>query len=333
MILKSFEVENNTQNILKFRMILIYGENIGLKEILKKKIVNLNNKADVINIYQEDLNRNKDIVLNEIKNVSLFSKEKVIIVNQVNEKLFSEIENLLNYKEDVKIVFIADILDKRSKLRSLFEKESNLAIIPCYVDNDITLRKLVTSELKEYKNLNSNIINMILSYSNLNRKTVLNNMEKIKSFYEKKILSEESLETLLNSDRNEMFENIRDAALSGEKVKLNFLLNNFAFSSEDSYLYLNMINYRLIKLLDIHKQNINNNDFSVTIAKARPPIFWKDRPVILKLLKKWDKQRVIEALKYIGKTEKKIKKNSTLNDLTIVKNSITNICANSWSYF
>ena len=130
-----------------------------------------------------------------------------------------------------------------------------------------------------------------------------------------------------------MFENIRDAALSGEKVKLNFLLNNFAFSSEDSYLYLNMINYRLIKLLDIHKQNINNNDFSVTIAKARPPIFWKDRPVILKLLKKWDKQRVIEALKYIGKTEKKIKKNSTLNDLTIVKNSITNICANSWSYF
>ena len=36
----------------------------------------------------------------------------------------------------------------------------------------------------------------------------------------KKILSEESLEILLNSDRNEIFENIRDAALNGNKINL-----------------------------------------------------------------------------------------------------------------
>ena len=41
MIFKSFEVENNVQNILRFKLILIYGENIGLKEILKRKLSNL----------------------------------------------------------------------------------------------------------------------------------------------------------------------------------------------------------------------------------------------------------------------------------------------------
>ena len=35
---------------------------------------------------------------------------------------------------------------------------------------------------------------MILNYSNLNRKTIQNNIDKIKSFYDKKVLSEESLE-------------------------------------------------------------------------------------------------------------------------------------------
>ena len=35
--------------------------------------------------------------------------------------------------------------------------------------------------------------------------------------------------------------------LNGDKTKLNNLLNNFAFSNEDAFLYLNMINYRLIK--------------------------------------------------------------------------------------
>ena len=108
---------------------------------------------------------------------------------------------------------------------------------------------------------------MILNYSNLNRKTILNNLDKIKSFYDKKVLIEESLDTLLNSDKNEIFENIRDAALIGDKPKLNNLLSNFAFSNEDVYVYLNMINFRLIKLLEIHKINEDYKDFNVTIKK------------------------------------------------------------------
>ncbi len=333
MILKSFEVENNINKIIQYKFILIYGENIGLKETLKKKIIGLSKKAEIINLYQEDVNKNKNIILNEVKNISLFSEEKLIVVNQTNEKILTELDDILNCKETVRIILIADMLDKRSKLRAIFEKENNFAVIPCYSDNEITLKKLINNELKEFKNLNSNLINMILNYSNLNRKTILNNLDKIKSFYAQKAISEESLEELLNSDRNELFENIRDASLFGDKDKLNNLLSNFSFSSDDAYLYLNMINFRLIKLLEIHKANEGYNDLNLTLTKMKPPIFWKDKPVFLKLLKKWHKQRIIEALNYLGKTEEKLKKNSTLNSLTIVRNSILNICANSWAYF
>ena len=208
-----------------------------------------------------------------------------------------------------------------------------MAIIPCYNDNDITLRKLIQNELSGFKNLNPNIVNMILNYSNLNRKTVLNNLEKIKTFYENKIISDDTLETLLNSDRNELFENIRDAALIGDKTKLNSLLNNFAFTNDDTFVYLNKINYKLIKLLEIHKENNKHSDFNITITKMRPPIFWKDKPIYLNLLKKWHISNVLEALTYLGKIEEKLKKNSKLNGITIVKNAITNICTNSWSYF
>ena len=333
MILKSFEIENNLSKLLKYKFILIYGENAGLKEDLKKKIITLKKKAEIINLYQEDVLKNKDVLLNEVQNTSLFSEEKIIILNQINDKYFAEIEGLLNRKENIIIILIGDLLEKKSKLRNLFEKKTNLGIIPCYQDNEITLRNLIKNELSDFKNLETNLINMIINYSNLNRKTIKNNLDKIKSFYDKRILSEDSLETLLNSDRNEMFENIRDAALSGDKLKLNDLLDNFVFSNEDVYQYLNMINYRFIKSLNIHKQNESYNDLNVTISKMKPPVFWKDRPVYLKMLKKWDKQSVIEVLKYLAKVENKIKKNSTINSLTIIKNSITNICANSWTYF
>ena len=335
MIIKSFEIENNIQKIDNFKLILIYGENIGLKETLKKKIVNLNKNAEIINLYQEDINRNKDVVVNEINNISLFSTKKLIIINQVSESTFTDLDNTLNIdgKENIKVILIAELLDKKSKLRASFEKKNNLAVIPCYNDNDITLRKLVQNELGEFKNLNSNSVNMILNYSNLNRKTILNNIEKIKSFYENKIISDNNLETLLNSDRNELFENIRDAALSGDKTKLNVLLNNFPFTNEDAFLYLNKLNYKLVRLLEILKENNKHNDLNITLSKIRPPIFWKEKPIYLKLLKKWHISSVLEALTYLGAIQEKLKKNSTLNGITIVKNAITNICANSWTYF
>ena len=71
----------------------------------------------------------------------------------------------------------------------------------------------------------------------------------------------------MNSDRNELFENIRDAALNGDQKRLNELFGNFSFSNEDTFLYLNMINFRLVKLLDIHKHNELNNNFELTINK------------------------------------------------------------------
>ena len=94
-----------------------------------------------------------------------------------------------------------------------------------------------------------------------------------------------------------------------------------------------MIYIRLVKLLEIHKLNSTYRNINDAISKVKPPIFWKDKPIFLNMLQKWDKQRVIKALEYLNKIEKSIKTNSSLNNLTIVKNSITNICSNSWIYF
>ena len=161
----------------------------------------------------------------------------------------------------------------------------------------------------------------------------MSNLEKIKIYFEKRILSQNELETLLNTDRNEFFENIRDAALNGEKSRLNGLFDNFVFNKEETFLYLNAINQRLIKIKEIQDQNDMHNNLELALNKMRPPIFWKDKPTYMKLLKKWDKKRVLEAIIYLGKIEKEIKNNSSIDQLAIVRNSITNICSNSWTYF
>ena len=100
MILKSYEIENNIKNILNYSYVLIYGENIGLKEVLKKKIIYLHNNSEIINIYNDDLTKNKDILFNEVSNNSLFAQKKLIIINQVNEQIVSQIETFLERNEE-----------------------------------------------------------------------------------------------------------------------------------------------------------------------------------------------------------------------------------------
>ena len=333
MILKSYLVENNLKSLDKYKFILFYGENIGLKSQLKKKISERINNVDIISLYQEDISKNKDILLEEYKNVSLFAKRKIIIVNQASDKLLGTIEYLIEDNQETRVILFCDNLEKKSKLRSFFEKNKSLAIIPCYADNELTLKKIVLDKLKGFNNLNSNAINMILKFSNLNRNTLLKNIEKITTYFDKKTLDDNKLENILDSDRNEIFEKIRDAALEQEKEKLNLLINSFNFNTQDTFYYLNTLNFRLMKVLEIHNHKEKNNSFEEAAEKVRPVIFWKEKPILINISKKWDKQKIIEVLIYLGDLEKSIKKNSNLNALTIIKNSITNICTNSWSYF
>ena len=118
-----------------------------------------------------------------------------------------------------------------------------------------------------------------------------------------------------------------------DKKKLNQLINDFNFNNEDVFYYLNTINFRLLKILEVHKIKTKNDSIEDVISRIKPPIFWKDKTTIINLAKKWDKQGLLDAIVYFGKIEKSLKTNTNVNSLTLIKNSIMNVCSNSWAYF
>ena len=56
--------------------------------------------------------------------------------------------------KDLKIIFNSDNLEKKSKLRSLFEKDKKLICVPFYPDTDQTLSKLAFVFFKKKKYIN-----------------------------------------------------------------------------------------------------------------------------------------------------------------------------------
>ena len=93
MIYKSYIFEKNL-NTLKEKLVLFYGENLGLKNYFKKTVKKLNQKKEIINFIQDDLEKKSDMLQNEILNSSLFNNEKIIFINETNDKILDVIQSI-----------------------------------------------------------------------------------------------------------------------------------------------------------------------------------------------------------------------------------------------
>ena len=120
MIVKFFET--NKINLIKDKFILFYGKNEGLKNISIKNL--LKNKKLILNYDEKELLENSSSFIESIRNRSLFEDEKILVIKRATDKIFKIIDEITAKNiNDLIIIVNADNLDKRSKLRSLFEKK------------------------------------------------------------------------------------------------------------------------------------------------------------------------------------------------------------------
>ena len=176
MILKSFEIKKINQNINN--LILFYGKNEGLKnEAINILVKDKNN----ISYYEEkEILDNENYFIESILSKSLFEKQKFIVIKRATDKILKLIETLhLKNLDDTTIILSSDNLEKKSKLRSLFEKEKRLVCIPFYPDNNQTLSKIAYNFFKDKKiSISPSNINLITNKCNGDREKLINELQK-----------------------------------------------------------------------------------------------------------------------------------------------------------
>ncbi len=320
---KSYLVEQNLESI-KEKIILFFGENLGLINEFKNKIKKSNENCKIIRLSQEEILKNNSILLNEITNLSLFEEKKILFINNTTDKILEIVNEIEEIIKDQKIYFFADVLDKRSKLRNHFETSINCSAIACYNDNELGMRKLIQSKLKEFSGLSPHNISLILDSCNLDRTKLSNEISKIYTFFEDKKLDTEKLERLLNLRENDDFNKLKDEALLGNRTLTNKLLADTLLSPEKNALYLNTINQRLVKILEISKNN--EDDIEIAVNKLKPPIFWKDKPKVILQAKKWNQEKIQILLKKTYDLEVEIKSNALSNKNILIKKLLVDVC-------
>ena len=325
MIYKSYLVEENFKSLNKKNLILFYGENEGLKNDFKKTIRSELKESEIINLMQDDIVNNEMSFFDKIFNYSLFDKQKVFLIKNLNNKILSTIEKI-EKKIDQKVFLFSNVLDKKSKLRNYFEKSKSTAVIPCYTDNILSLKKIIFNKLKNFNNLTSQNINIIIDNCSLDRTKLYNELNKILIFFDEKKIDTNKLKLLLNEEENDDFNYLRDEALNGNKFKTNKLISNTTLEKDKSIVYITLINQRLLKLNEINHLKKENNNIEIAITKLKPAVFWKDKPIFIDQAKKWDLEKINKILNKTYNIELILKSNPFVNGSILIKNLLLELC-------
>lgn len=315
MIIKSHELSRFDKKNTNYY--LFYGSNLGLIEETISKIFKPIFSKNIVYHDETEILNNTDQFKEAIFNKSFFENDKFIIINRASNKILDLIKEIIESQiEDIKIIIKAGVLEKKSKLRSYFEKEKDVVATPFYEDNYQSLSLIIQNFLRVEKiNISNENINLIIERSKGNRTNIYNELEKISSYLRsKKNINLQDLLKLTNLAEDYNVSELVEQCLSKNVKRTINILNENNQNTDENILILRSFLGKLkrLKRLKINLENTRNID--EVIASAKPPIFWKEKNLVKQQLNNWSLKDIKFLLNTVNDLELIIKKNNQISN-------------------
>ena len=320
MIIKSFEIAKINKN--QSNIILIYGENEGLKNNISENFIK--NKDNLFKYDEKEILDNKNEFIESIYSKSLFEDKKNVIIKRATDKILKTLHDILEKKiDDINLIVNSNNLEKKSKLRSFFEKDKKLICIPVYSDNLQTMTKLAYDFFKDRNiSISQSNINLVVTKCNGDREILSNELNKIENYcINGKKLNEEIIQKLINLSQDHSMSELVDNCLAKNKKKIINIFNENNFDNNDCIVIIRTLLNKSKRLLALAKEYRKNKNIDLTIASAKPPIFWKDKEITKQQLSEWKPENIQKLIYRIIEIELSIKKNLN-NSLNITTDFI-----------
>ena len=325
MILKSFEL--NKLRLNHYTFYLFYGGNEGFKEEIIKNLFEKKYLDKVYRYEEKEILDSVNNFFNSILTKSFFDNEKLIVINRATDKIKEIIEELIEKEpKDITVIINSKNLEKKSTLRKIFEKEKSIICVPFYEDNNQTLNSIISLFFRNKKiPISQQLVNILIERSRGDRKNLNNELQKIDSFtLNKKNLNIEEIIQLTNLADNYDASQLVDHSLAKNTRKTITILNENNYSDEDNIIIIRTLLAKLKRLVKIYDLVDKKNNIEKAISECKPPIFWKDKPLVTQQIKSWKKDHLINLIYKTNEIEFLIKKNSS-----VAKNILSDFIINN----
>ena len=199
-------------------------------------------------------------------------------------------------------------------MRKHFEKEKSIICIPFYEDNNQTLNSIVSEFFRNKKiPISQQLINILIERCRGDRKNLNNELQKIEGFsLNKKSLTSQEIIKLTNLADNYSASELIDHSLAKNTRKTVTILNENNYSDEDNIIIIRTLLTKLKRLVKIYELVDEKNNIDQAVASFKPPIFWKDKPLVTQQMLSWKKNQLENLIYESNEIELLIKKNSSV---------------------
>ena len=338
MIIKDYQLDKIFSEKDNFQSYLIYGPNEGLvreqANRIKDKCLSTK-KYELINVSGKDLDANADFLYNAANTISMFHEKKLIIVSSLKDKHIEQIETLIA-SQPLKIVLLlqTENLSKTSKLRKFYETNELCFALACYEDDIKSAMKTLDQFIIQNKiQLSSEVKNYILQNLSNDRMITLNELEKIKIYFNfDNNIDLEIVKELLNDASSNDLNKMNQTVMFGNAIKSSVIVNKLLTEGVSPIrLIRSLINY-IIRVQSTKIEMKKGNSFDDAIKVLRPPVFWKDKDSFQKHCSIWPILAINKCLSNLLETEIACKLDSKLAKINCEK-SILIIASSGQKYF
>jgi DNA polymerase-3 subunit delta len=313
MIIKHYEISKI--DLKNNNYFLFYGDNEGLKEETIKKSFEKYYKNNIFRYEEKEIVDNKRDFFDNVLTKSFFDNEKLVIINRATDKVKEIIEELIEKNpRDTLFILNSKNLEKKSILRKFFEKGKKIICIPFYEDNNQTLNSIISQFFRNKKiPVSQQLINILIERSRGDRKNLNNELEKIENFsLNKKNINLQEIIKLTNLADNYSASELIDHSLAKNARKTVTILNENNYSDEDNIVIIRTLLGKLKRLVKIYELVDKKNNIDQAVSSFKPPIFWKDKPLVIQQIRSWKQDRLKSLIYESNEIELLIKKNSSM---------------------
>lgn len=318
------------------RIILVYGPDQGLmkeraKTISQSVIADINDPFNAITLNNDILAEDPARLNDEANAMSMMGGNRLIRIENAGDKLTPLVKEYLETpNEQALIVLEAGELGPRSSLRKACEAAKNAAAVPCYVEDERDLSRLIRETLQsETLSAEHDAVQWLAANISGNRQKARSELEKLIT-YKGTDKTPVSLEDARNACGESGATALDDLVYATAGHNPDKALRTFAKLTEEGVVFIVTLRSLQNHFRKLHitksrmEQGINAENAMKSLA---PPIFFKQQAAFKGQLQNWSLHGLNLVLNKLNDLEAQCKKTGAPVD-TLCAQAILSISAN-----
>ena len=319
------------------RVILIYGPDSGLmkeraKAIGQSIVVDINDPFNAVTLSTDLLNEDPARFSDEANAMSMMGGGRLIRVEDASDKLTPLIKEYLeNPNDSALIVLEAGELGPRSSLRKLCESAKNAAALPCYVEDERDLGRLIRETLQaESLAIEPDAITWLAANISGNRQKVRSELEKLAIYKGKNDPAPISLEDARQACGESGATALDDLVYAVASHNPEKALRSLTQLQEEDVVFMVILrslqnHFRRLHL--IQSRIAQGEDTGRALKMLQPPIFFKQETAFKGQLQRWSPGGLATVLEKLNDLEAQCKQTGAPVE-TLCAQAILSISAN-----